>query len=212
MKMRAPQNKWKFKQIFWLQIKFKCKVNLQWIPSADNPSDIITRCDMNTEIRLHRRIFLQLLDYWGGMNRDLMASAANIQRLRNKSPLPFFSQYYEENLKALGTDIFAQNIARAKGDKYPDFCFPRSRWSDFSWNIFPNQKAGVSSYFQSRKRPGVICWKQWRILQESDLWVWKMRTNVSSDLNPTKWNLLEASSKCMPLNKTSECNLILLIL
>ena len=33
------------KQIFWLQIKLKCKVNLQWIPSADNTSDVITRCD-----------------------------------------------------------------------------------------------------------------------------------------------------------------------
>ena len=95
---------------------------------------------MNNEIRLHRRIFLQLLDYWGGMNRDLMASAANIQRLRNKSPLPFFSQYYEE--KALGTDIFAQNIARAKGDKYI---------SRFLLSTVLDDRTFLETYFQIKR-------------------------------------------------------------
>ena len=152
---------------------------------------------MNNEIRLHRRIFLRLLDSWGGMNRDLMASAANMQRHRNSSPLPFYLQYYEE--KAIGTDIFAQNIARAKGDKYPDVCFPPFSMIGLFLKHISESKGWCVIILSEHKASWSHLLKAARNLRRK-LLVSLENENKCLDLNPTKWNLLEANSKCMPLN------------
>ena len=113
------------KKLFWLQIEAQFRLQLQWIPSGDNEADGITRECVDDDIRLYHRVFTSILNKWGGVFRDLMASSGNVQLGLDGQKLPFFSRYQDKG--ALGTDVFAQNISRDRQAKFPDFCFPPLR-------------------------------------------------------------------------------------
>ena len=117
------------KRLFWLQLQAQFRLKLQWIPSGENEADGITREDVDNDIRLHRRVFATIIKKWGGIFRGLMASSGNVQLGRDGEKLPFFSRYQDTG--SLGVDVFAQNIARDKGGKFPDFCFPLSMTGKF---------------------------------------------------------------------------------
>ena len=114
------------KQLFWLQIKYHCKINLAWIPSKNNLADPSTREDRLQDISITNTRFQALSRVKGPFHMDLMSSFHTAQRDNLGNRLPFYSQYYEK--QAVNTDVFAQNISRTKTPqdtlKGPDYCFP----------------------------------------------------------------------------------------
>ena len=56
-------------------------------------ADGITRELVDDDIRLHAKVFQKILERWGGIFRDLMASSRNVQRNRRGENLPFYSKY-----------------------------------------------------------------------------------------------------------------------
>ena len=110
------------KKLFWLQLKGQFKLQLEWVPSKQNEADGITRVKVDDDIRLNRGAFGEILQKWGGVFRDLMASSGNVQRGLGGEELPFFSRY--SDLRSMGEDVFTQDISRRRDAKYPDYCFP----------------------------------------------------------------------------------------
>ena len=41
------------KKLFWLQVEFECVIDLQWIPSADNLADPLTRIPVLDDLCLN---------------------------------------------------------------------------------------------------------------------------------------------------------------
>ena len=97
------------KKLFWLQVEFECVIDLQWIPSADNLADPLTRIPVLDDLRLNRRTFLMLWKSFGPFSMDLMASSSNTQRSPEGVPLPFYSQYFVQGCKAV--DVFSRDIS-----------------------------------------------------------------------------------------------------
>ena len=65
------------------------KLQLQWVPSRENEADSITRESVDDDIRLHAKVFQEILSRWGGVFRDLMASSGNVQCNKRGESLPF---------------------------------------------------------------------------------------------------------------------------
>jgi hypothetical protein len=110
------------KKLFWMQVQGEFRLQLQWVPSRENEADGITRESVDDDIRLHAKVFQEILSRWGGVFRDLMASSGNVQRNKEGESLPFYSKY--EDISSLGTDVFTQNISRGREARWPDYCFP----------------------------------------------------------------------------------------
>ena len=114
------------KQIFWLEIKFQCKINLTWVPSKENKADPSTRVEEQQDLSLSNTSFQTLLHKKGPFHMDLMSSYATVHKDTSGNHLPFYSQYYEA--QATSTDVFAQNLTRLLTPedilRGPDYCFP----------------------------------------------------------------------------------------
>ena len=114
------------KQIFWLEIKFQCKINLTWVPSKENKADPSTRVEEQQDLSLSNTSFQTLLHKKGPFHMDLMSSYATVYKDTVGNHLPLYSQYYEA--QATSTDVFAQNLTRLLTPedilRGPDYCFP----------------------------------------------------------------------------------------
>ena len=66
------------KKLFWLQVKGQFSLSLQWVPSAENESDGLTREDVNNDVRLSGSVFRRIDARYGPLQSDLMASSANV--------------------------------------------------------------------------------------------------------------------------------------
>jgi hypothetical protein len=106
------------KKLFWIQRAGGFYIRLEYVNSALNRADHLTRSSPLLETKLDRKVFLQIWKAFGPFEWDLMASHANVQCSSTGEKLLFFSRFYEK--EAQGVDIFSQNILQEKGL----FCFP----------------------------------------------------------------------------------------
>ena len=99
--------------LFWMGVEWGWHLTMEYIRSAENESDILTRDDAVNDVRLLNAVFLRLSQQAGGLNVDWCASVGNAHCDGAGRRLPFVSRYLQA--EAAAVDMLAQDLRWVPG-------------------------------------------------------------------------------------------------